>query len=485
MRGRTRSALYELSKYLGLLIAVLVFFLYIRSPQDADMWWHLRAGQVMWQTKSILLVDKFSYTRIGQPWVNAFWISELILYLVFKSGGYIGLTCLVSLIGGATFYALYRNMRGNAFVNAFVVLLAAITAAPVWGPRPQILSFLLLALLDWWLEYSQNKHRLSYWFLIPIFILWANVHGGWIWGFLLLMAHITGNAFNKITSASENTGPSWKELFYLFFWTLAAIIAIGINPNGISIWKLPFRTVDVSMNIQEWASPDFHQLEFHPFLWMLFLLLTSALVGRPKVNWGDLFKVVGFAYLTFISQRNIGPFAIVTAPILAKWANSAVENLANQMQLRNTQSTSFLNPKVDALLKSVILIFISLAAIGRIYVVSIPSAVNKGLPTRAVQWLKENPPSGPLFNSYNWGGYLTWALPQIPVFIDGRADLYGKDIISQWQEVVQGTPEGFAVLEKWHIQAILLEPSWPIVKLLPYEGWTEAYHDNTAVIFIK
>ena len=119
-----------------------------------------------------------------------------------------------------------------------------------------------------------------------------------------------------------------------------------------------------------------------------------------------------------------------------------------------------------------------LTALGRVYLASTPTEVNKNVPVGAVEWLKENKAGGHLFNSYNWGGYLAWSLPQSPVFIDGRADLFGNELINDWWNVVDGTPQGFAILDQWKVQTILLEPSWPIIKLLPSAGWREVYQDQ-------
>ncbi|MFN3492827.1 MAG: hypothetical protein ACK40V_11475, partial [Anaerolineales bacterium] len=129
----------------------LIFILLTRTPIDADLWWHLRAGQVMVEQKQILLNDIFSYTRMGAEWVNAFWISEILLYAIYSLGGYFGLTFLVSIVGVAAFYLISRRLSGNPFLNGFILILASITAAPIWGPRPQILSFFMIALLDDWL----------------------------------------------------------------------------------------------------------------------------------------------------------------------------------------------------------------------------------------------------------------------------------------------------------------------------------------------
>ena len=191
------STIGKIDVLLAFLLPLLVFIILARTPQDADMWWHLRAGQDMWQSKSILLTDTFSYTRYGQPWVNAFWISEIIFYLSYKLGEYLAITALVALTGATTFYYLFQRMEGNKFVNAFIIILATITAAPIWSPRPQIFSFLILALLDGWLNQIQKNNKGPLWILILVFALWANIHGGWIWGFLLLAAYIVGIALNN------------------------------------------------------------------------------------------------------------------------------------------------------------------------------------------------------------------------------------------------------------------------------------------------
>jgi hypothetical protein len=486
MKNKASAFIIQTTIFLGLLSALLVFIILARTPQDADMWWHLRAGQNMWQSKSILLTDTFSYTRAGQPWVNAFWVSEIVFYLSYKLGGFLALTCLVALVGALTFYFIYRRMEGNPFVNAFVIVLAVLTAAPIWSPRPQIFSFLILALLDGWLSKIQKGNQKWLWLLIPIFALWANIHGGWMWGFLLLAAHIAGMALNNLSKEKRGDIENWKFLLRLVFWSAAACLAIGLNPNGITIWRLPFYTASVSMQIQEWASPDFHLLEFQPLLWMVFLLVITAVLAKPKTNWGTLFKVLGFAYLTFVSARSIAVFAIIAAPVLAEWTNAAIENIKTDLAIHFDMSAGpLLSEKTNLVLNSVLLFIIGVTALGRAYLVSMPTEVNKNIPVAAVQWLKENPTGGNLFNSYNWGGYLTWALPQTPVFIDGRADLYGTELMNEWWNVVDGTPQGLEVLDRWKVQTILLEPSWPVIKLLPSMGWRKVYEDNMAVIFVK
>jgi hypothetical protein len=466
-----------LQRLLNPLTFILVFFLLSRAPVDADLWWHLRAGQVMLAQKSILLSDIFSYTRAGGPWVNAFWLSELLLYGLYSLGEYVALAAFVALLGALTFHIVSRRLRGNPLVNSFIVLLAAVTAAPIWGPRPQILSFLLVALLDFWL--ARSPRRL--WILVPFFALWANLHGGWIWGFLLLIAHIAGLFIQSFFQAEKRILLRRLAL-HLLGWTALSALAVGLNPNGLALWGLPFQQVNVSLQIQEWLSPDFHRVDFHPLLWMLFLLLLAAPFAKKPLNWPQLVKVLGFAYLTFVAQRNIALFAIAAAPLLSEWINAFIQTLPQKAEHSASRA---LNPRLASTINGLLILVLGLTALGNLYLVSQPERVDRNYPVDAVKWIRDNQPAGRLFNSYNWGGYLLWTLPEFPVFIDGRADLYGDDLINQWHDVVNAEENAASILDAWDVNVILLEPHWPIVDILEERGWDTTYQDEQAVILIR
>jgi len=433
----------------------------------------------MWERQTILLQDIFSYTKAGALWVNAFWLSEILLYRLQSFGGYFALGLFVALSGAATFSLIQRRMSGSPIVNSFVVVLAAIAATPVWGPRPQALSFLLVALLDFWLDRPQRFRK---WLLIPLFALWANLHGGWFWGFLLLTAHIAG-LFSKSFFVPAAEGIRLKrESAELLGWTALAAAAIGLNPNGIEIWKLPFAQVNVSLQIQEWLSPDFHRVDFHPMLWMLFLLLLAAPFAPKPLDTAQIFKVIGFAYLTFVAQRNIALFAIVAAPLLSAWMNAALQALPPE---KTRKASLPLNPKFTRVFNALILFIAALVALGNLFTLTQKQRVEANYPTAAVEWFQTNHPPGRLFNSYNWGGYLTWTLPEYPVFIDGRADLYGNDLLAQWQDVVAARENAPSILEAWQVEAVLLEPHWKIVDALQKQGWALAFQDEQSVILLR
>jgi hypothetical protein len=106
-------------------------------------------------------------------------------------------------------------------------------------------------------------------------------------------------------------------------------------------------------------------------------------------------------------------------------------------------------------------------------------------PAGALDYLQTNQPPGCLFNSYNWGGYLQWALPEYPLFVDGRADLFQDEIIRQWFQVALVQEGWQEVLDRWNIHVVLVERTWPAAKALKVAGWKLVYQDDFAVIYAR
>ncbi|HEX2979111.1 MAG TPA: hypothetical protein VHO48_02500, partial [Anaerolineaceae bacterium] len=301
------------------IILLLIFMMAARTPVDTDLWWHLRAGEETLRTGLPVTVDHFSYTRAGQPWSNHSWLAQVILAGVFHLGGYLGLGLLVAVTVTATLGLVYVQMPGPGLLRAFILALVAVVSAPVWMPRPQIFSLLCFALTSY-LLYLYIQRRLDRLWLLPLlFAMWANLHGGYPLGLALLVAAIAGLIFDRFSSKAAAF--SWAEIRRLAAWTGVSLLSVLANPGGIQAWLIPFQTVSVGALqafIQEWASPDFHQLSQQPFLWLLSLcLLALGLSARPIAT-GDLFALIGFTGLALMARRNFGPFALAAGPILAR-----------------------------------------------------------------------------------------------------------------------------------------------------------------------
>lgn len=471
-------------------VILLVFNIATSTPTDTDMWWHLRTGDEMWHQGKILLTDEFSYTRFGEMWVNTFWISDLALYGLWNLGGYFAITLTVSLLAIAIMLIVFRQMSGSAYLRGLLVIIAMMGMVANWTPRPQLLSFLLLAGLDYFLNRHINFKRQPLWPLVFLFALWGNLHGGFIWGILLLLATLAGEIFNNLLNNQPKL--HYNEIGHLGIWSVFSILAVSANPNGIMLWKLPFQQIDVSLTIQEWLSPDFHQFYAHPLLWLLFLLIVSLAYSEQHMSFTDLIKGLGFTYLFFVAQRNMGPYAIIILPIIAKHFSLAMSSFSKAPILENIkakilQASPIKQPseKFNFIINTTLVSLLVIFALINAYAASMPQRIEEKVPARAVAWVKENQPHGPIFNSYNWGGYLTWELRDYPVFIDGRADLYGNEIITQWSEINNGSDQAFSLLDERKINLIFLEPTSPLLKQLPQHGWNKEFSDSKIEIYIR
>lgn len=482
---------------------LLVFIMAARTPVESDLFWHLSAGEKMLSTGQPLLVDPFSYTRLGAAWVNHSWLSEVLLTGLYRLGGFMGLGVWVAGLATLSMALLWAQMEGPALLRAFLIILASLVCAPVWSPRPQLASLVLFALLGYLLYLYKRRGKNTLPWIMPLFILWSNLHGGYALGLLLLGAFIAGEVANRLLLHPQDA-LSWKQILALLGWTVLSFFAVAINPNGIKMWLIPFQTVNVGalqQFIQEWASPDFHELIQQPLLWMLFLLVGGWAISRRPADGSDLASVVLFGYLAFVSRRNMAPFGLAAAPVLAHvlwgvlldWQKpgqplSRVSAWIEQRVKPSAQDNSLPRGAVKAVNLSIVA-FLGLVAVLKLYAVTHPAlvdaAIAKDFPVDAAQWLDQNHPEGRMLSSYNWGGYLIWRLPEYPVFVDGRTDLYGDEIIGDWLKVAQAEDGWQAVLERWQVRLVLIEPERPIASALASSGWKLLRKGSNYVLYSR
>lgn len=470
---------------------LLVVMMAARTPLDSDLWWHLRAGQVTVETGKPLISDIFSFTRGGQTWVNHSWLSQVMLFGLFQLGSTTGLTIWVTVLAVISLALVYIQMQGPAWWRALLVILAAVTIAPVWSPRPQMASLMLFAGLGWWLGRWKTGEVRSLWILPILFLVWSNLHGGYSLGFLLLGVFVVGQAFNHILGFQEESLP-WRTLGRISLWSGLAFLAVAINPNGLEMWRIPFQTVGMNslqQFIQEWASPDFHDPTQQPILLIFILLLGAFGFSGRKMNAVDWLTAAGFLALALVSRRNIAPFALAAIPILSSYGWSGVQGWLGRVSLTerfpslaNRREASRPHPGINLLLAGVI----GLVAFAKLGVVSLPAVVQSAeasvFPQAAVKWIRDHPDDGRTLSEYGWGGYLTWYLPEDPVFVDGRTDLFGDEIVTEWRQVVQAEQSMVEILNRWKIDRVMLMPDRPAASVLVDLGWIKVYEDQVSVI---
>src|SRR5688572_28957901 len=159
---------------------LMVFALAVRQSAyiDPDLWWHLQAGQDIVQSQSIPRVDTYSFTKAGSEWVAHEWLSEVVMFLIYRGAGWGGLLFVFSVLITVTLYLTYRRCEGQPYVASLAILLAAGSSAPLFGIRPQMITLLLVTIFIGLLtRYAEDGKGRRLWWIVPIMFLWVNLIG--------------------------------------------------------------------------------------------------------------------------------------------------------------------------------------------------------------------------------------------------------------------------------------------------------------------
>ncbi len=506
--GRARAGL-SMQRLVELVLWAAILALAVRPPADTDTWWHLKSGQLMWDTGRILRTDPFSHTVGGRPWIDHGWLVQVLLWPVYRVLGLGGLALLLAGLVTASFWLVHRQCAGRPFVAAFAVLLAAVVSSVIWSVRPQMVSFLLAAGVAFLLDrYKRSGNPRWLWALPALVLVWVNCHGGFVVAFILMGCYLVGETLNRLTAPVVPIGakPGCQterapaaRLGPLLLVALACLPVVLLNPHTVKMVPYAFQTVRIGPLqefIQEWAAPDFHRLQFHPFLWLLLWTMAAMALSRQRADWTELSLVVVFGYMGFLAVRNTALFALVAPPVLTRHAVAALDDLAT-----TTPRLSWLTvlgrprserPSRRQVVANGVLLGLVIAAAGikvglELVRLRDPAVWGRGLPLGAVEYLRSHDLPGAMFNSYNWGGYLIWSLyPDMPVFIDGRTDLYALNgsVLDDYTRVHWLRPGWQQVLDRYRVGFVLTERTGLLdMALAEAEGWEAVYRDDLAVIY--
>ena len=466
-----------------------LFLMTLRPIADPDFWWHLRTGQIIAQTHVIPHTDPFSFTKAGNSWIAHEWLSEVFMYGIFILGGYGLLIFVFSIIITGAFMISYSRspVEARPYVAGFALLLGAVATAPTWGVRPQMLSLLITSLFLFLLDRYVQKKQIR--FLVPlplITLLWVNLHAGYFLGLAIIGIYIIGSLLEivrfEISKDEEVNPPTLKTTLTFCIILGGCVLATLANPNGIHIILYPFQTLtsqSMQQLIQEWFSPDFHQLEWQPLAWLILALIGAGMIGKKSIPLTKIILTMVFGYAALRSMRNVPLFAIVVIPILAEQVASLV-----RIRYETPTPSRLLRWMIPILLICVLL----LTGVRFVQVIQGQAKTETdSFPRNAVNWISENKPQGRLFNTYSWGGYLIWRLyPEYPVYIDGRADVYGDKFLFDYISIYRSEPGWEDKLVYDNIRIILIEPDAPLANTLrESSSWRIAYEDRVSVIFLK
>ena len=443
---------------------------------DPDSRWHVAIGKWILENGWVPRVDSHSHTFTGQPWIAKEWLSQILLALAERGGGWGAVAALSAASIAVTFALMLRLLlRDLRPLPALLFIVAAIVlAGPHFLARPHVLAFPFMLLWVAGLVRAVEQGQAPKPLLLLAMLLWANLHGGFTLGLMLCGFF----ALEAVVTASDAVRRRFLFVEWLKFGTAAVLVAC-ITPYGPESMLVTLRIFGLGEAlglIKEWQSPDFQNLPMQEL--MLLAALFGALACGFKLPVLRVVLVLGFLHLFLKHARNIELLALLAplavAPILARqWPSLRPDGEALLARPAGWSSTTLA------------LSFAALFAACMIKLANIQPPTDT-TPIAALEFAQRENLRGPVFNDYDFGGFLIHA--GIPTFIDGRGELFGGDFIKRYADAIKlrgDDPLGL-ILDRHGIEWTLLandQPANKLLELLP--GWQRAYRDETATIFVR
>ncbi len=459
---------------------------------DGDPARHLRHAETMLAQGHVIRIDSSSFTRPGEQFVGFEYGSQLLMGLAHRAGGIPGMAVLTSLIIAGVLAGLARALLKRG-VDPLLVVVATLVLGILtnihWLARPHICSWPLTLMLLFWLE---SPKRPPLWTYAVLFAVWANLHGAFLFGWLLIALYATGHVLEYLsTSDPEVRHREWSAARGLAPALGIAILATMLTPYG---WQATWHVVEffripwLQDLTQEFLSPDFHSGDLKPFLISLALLLV-ILSCRPRLPWTHLICITGTVGMALLSQRNIIQFGLVAVPLLAldlrqPW-NRLIASRPFVTRFGEGARTGTTWPWV-ALTSGLLIAFaLNHGRIGNRQILADGWSPVR-FPVAAAEWGRANKVQGRVFNNFVWGGYLIWAWPELKIFIDGGTDFYGGRLmhVHTWIDNLQ--PGWRDSMDVFGINLALLPTGGVLTReLLREPAWVPRFCDSTAVLLSR
>ena len=478
-----------LRKFFSIYVFAYAFFFAARPLSDGDFWWHLKTGEYIVNTHSVPRADFFSFTNYGKAWVAHEWLSEAIFYIIYSRLGFNFLIVVFAILTALAFWIAYRRSESHPLIGGAAALLGVWTVLPTIGVRPRVFTLLLssvyLALLARFIRRSEGR---DIWWLVPLMVLWVNLHGGFLIGLVVIGLTIVGLQLD-VWNEGRNIGAAWPQLKTLIMVLVVCSLAVLLNPHGIWIYKFPFEiflSPVQQQTVNDWLSPNFHQSEAVPLLMLIFLTIAALVISPKRVSLRELILFLATLYMTLKSQRHMAVLALVSVPLMADHLQAWV-TAKSSGRIFGPSNVTILSRKATIFSLLLLLPLFAFATKLRATVFSAPDQKAIDAPVKAVEYLQQNKIVGKTFTDPNiWSGYLIWAMPSNPVFIDGRIDMYGDKFVSEYLNIILGYSDWREPFDRYGVQVVIVPPKSPVATgMRTASDWQQVYVDEMAVVFTR
>jgi hypothetical protein len=336
----------------------------------------------------------------------------------------------------------------------------------VWTERPELFGFICFAVLIVLLRAARSGSDAALYWMPPLIVVWANLHGSFALGAGLIVLVAIEGAIAQ---------PSRRRMYALS--AIGSLLATLVTPANVGAWTAPgYHLLHPPREIQEWSVPDVTTLPGAIFALAIFATLVTAFFSRARAPREGV-VLLPVLFLSLIATRQMPLFAIATAPYLAAYGGDALAELAAIARLRTPRMAAVTRPPgraADAVVLAVAAVALAFAAASGTDTPSLG-----GFPAAALPALRAGPG---LLNQYDWGGYLIANAPQTPVFVDGRLTPYLNGVLADYSTIVGVHPGWRDVIARRGIRQILVRPSDPVAVRARDLGWAIRASSDTFVL---
>ncbi len=455
---------------------------------DSDLGRHLTLGSYILQSRRVPTQDILSYTKAGAARPPYEWFSQVLFAAAYRLGDMDGVVLLSSLVIAASFTVAFADAvrRSRAPVlSLFVAGWAAAASSLHWLARPHIFSFLLLAVWLLMLERVRRGERQPLWTFALVMLVWANVHGGFVFGFLAYAAYLVGWLLEGRRRPDQGWSPQ-----KLLFVGLASLVASGITPDLWHNWDavLGNRSAYVLSRTIETMPLNPALPNAWPFLGLLVLSALLLLLRPRHVAAAHVLLLAGLATASVLMARNVPLFAVAAAPLCSEWLAGLLQRFGYWLRLEDALTRIDLGLRGFVWTGVAVVLAIGVLAFHR-NMVNAPAYgfSPTSFPVGAADWVQQHPPSGNMFNDFNWGGYLLFRLwPQQRVFIDSQSDFYGEALTRESVAIEAAEPGWQKSLDQYSVGWMLVPANSGLAQAAAASpAWTVVYRDGMSVVITR
>lgn len=447
---------------------------------DNSAFVHLRTGIEMARTGAIPRADPYSFTAAGHPWTVQSWLPELATGWAHRIAGGGGVLLVHAvLLGAAMLLVAQLGRTGSAARTALVATVCVGLGGSAWGPRPVVVAFICLAVLI-----TAFERGWPAWLALPLGWVWVNSHGSFPLGLVWLALVVAGSLLDR-------ERPVARRAIGLGAWLVGGVIVGAAAPLGFRALAFPSTVLarrEVFQRVVEWRSPSFTGAAL---LSLVALVVAVVILARSdRRAWRDLLPLAVFVSMALVAERNLAMAGIVLAPVLARALRSAGTRDASDARrgagaadasVRRGREARGVNAGFAGIIAIAAVLFVSSAASG-------PVLDERRYPVRAARWLEA---AGHLDGDTRLAHQDTvgcWLLltQRVPVFIDDRYDMYPVRLVRDYFDLLDGTGDSLAVLDRHEIDVVLWEQGASLPAILDASaGWRRRYGDGRWVVYVR